>query len=247
DLVWAKDKIMMGAESRSRVIQPKDKIATAYHEAGHALVAMLTEATLPLYKATIMPRGHALGMTQQLPEIDRVSETKKELLAKIDVCMGGKMAEELIYGAENVSTGASSDIQQATRTAHYMITAAGMSELLGNVDLESDYRALSPQTKQTIESEVRRLVEEGRERSMRLLVENREGLERLANALVEYETLNRDEMERVVRGEGLVGKVKGDGGAPVKLPEAVLPLLGGAAGARTPGTEDGRPQAAGSP
>ncbi|KAK0939203.1 i-AAA protease yme1 [Friedmanniomyces endolithicus] len=247
DLVWAKDKIMMGAESRSRVIQQKDKIATAYHEAGHALVAMLTEATMPLYKATIMPRGHALGMTQQLPEIDRVSETKKELLAKIDVCMGGKMAEELIYGADNVSTGASSDIQQATRTAHFMITTAGMSELLGNVDLESDYRALSPQTKQTIESEVRRLVEEGRERSMRLLVENREGLERLANALLEYETLSRDEMERVVRGEGLGKKVKGDGGAPVKLPEAILPILGAATGARSEGAKDGRAQATDSP
>ncbi|TKA77477.1 hypothetical protein B0A55_05373 [Friedmanniomyces simplex] len=251
DLVWAKDKIMMGAESRSRVIQQKDKIMTAYHEAGHALVAMLTDATLPLYKATIMPRGHALGMTQQLPELDTVSESKKEMLARIDVCMGGKMAEELIYGADNVTTGASSDIRQATRTAHHMVTTAGMSELLGNVDLQSEYRELSNQTKQAIEDEVRRLVEEGRERSMRLLVANREGLERLALALVEYETLNREEMERVVRGEGLGGKVKGDGGSSVKLPEAVLPLLGGGAGAGAgAGSSDsgeGRPQAAGSP
>ncbi|KAK5682658.1 i-AAA protease yme1 [Elasticomyces elasticus] len=242
DLVWAKDKVMMGAESRSKVIQPKDKIMTAYHEAGHALVAMMTDASTPLYKATIMPRGHALGMTQQLPEMDRVSESKKEMLAHIDVCMGGKMAEELIYGPDNVTTGASSDIQQATSTARQMVTMAGMSELLGNVDLRSDYSKLSNQTKMNIENEVKRLVEEGRERSMRLLVENKEGLERLAQALVEYETLNKDEMERVVRGEKLPEKLKVDVETPVKLPEAVLPLLGGGGGSAGQGGSSGTPQ-----
>ena len=108
DFEWAKDKIMMGAERRSAVIQQKDKIMTAYHEGGHALVAMFTAGADPLYKATIMPRGQALGITFQMPEMDKVSMSKKEYLAKIDVCMGGKVAEELIYGAENVTSGASS-------------------------------------------------------------------------------------------------------------------------------------------
>lgn len=223
DLIWAKDKVLMGAERRSAVIQQKDKVMTAYHEGGHALVAMLTKETTPLYKATIMPRGHALGLTQMLPELDKVSETKKEMMAQIDVCMGGKVAEELIYGADNVTTGASSDIQSATRIAYMMVTQAGMSDKLGNIDLSSDYARLSSETKQEIEKEVRRLVEEGRERAMKLLTTNRVQLERLANALVEYETLGKDEMEAVVRGEKLKNKIKASTDTPVKLPDFPLP------------------------
>lgn len=224
DLIWAKDKILMGAERRSAVIQQKDKVMTAYHEGGHALVAMLTKHTTPLYKATIMPRGHALGVTQMLPEIDKVSETKQEMMAQIDVCMGGKVAEELVYGPESVTTGASSDIQNATRIAYMMVTQAGMSDVLGNIDLNSQYSKLSSETKQQIENEVRRLVEEGRERAMKLLTQNREGLDRLAHALVEYETLGKDEMEAVVRGEKLPEKKpKADSGAAVKVPEPLLP------------------------
>ncbi|KAF1350778.1 intermembrane space AAA protease IAP-1 [Delphinella strobiligena] len=223
DLTWAKDKVLMGAERRSAVIQQKDKVMTAYHEGGHALVAMLTKETTPLYKATIMPRGHALGLTQMLPELDKVSETKKEMMAQIDVCMGGKVAEELIYGADNVTTGASSDIQSATRIAYMMVTQAGMSDKLGNIDLSSDYARLSSETKQEIEHEVRRLVEEGRERAMKLLTTNRIQLERLANALVEYETLNKEEMETVVRGEKLLNKIKASTNVPVKVPELPLP------------------------
>ncbi|KAG9779861.1 ATP-dependent metallopeptidase Hfl, partial [Aureobasidium melanogenum] len=225
DLTWAKDKVLMGAERRSAVIQQKDKVMTAYHEGGHALVAMLTKETTPLYKATIMPRGHALGLTQMLPELDKVSETRAEMMAQIDVCMGGKVAEELIYGPDQVTTGASSDIQNATRIAHMMVTQAGMSEKLGNVDLNSDYARLSSETKQLIESEVRRLVEEGRERATKLLNDNREGLERLANALVKYETLNKEEMEAAVRGEELSPKKPmADPDVPVKnVPEFPLP------------------------
>ncbi|KAK4545897.1 hypothetical protein LTR36_002461 [Oleoguttula mirabilis] len=262
DLSWAKDRILMGAERRSAVIQPKDKAMTAYHEGGHALVALLTEGSTPLYKATIMPRGHALGLTMMLPELDKVSETKKELLARIDVCMGGKVAEELIYGADNVTTGASSDIQNATAVAYTMVTQAGMSEALGNVDLSTDYARLSSETKQRIENEVRRLVEEGRERAVKLLTANREGLNRLANALVEYETLDRDEMEKVVRGEQLPEKMKVDPSAPVKVPETGgllpsggfgLPPLGGSPPSADPGGNEGgeggpvRPYPAGSP
>ncbi|KAL1297246.1 hypothetical protein AAFC00_004806 [Neodothiora populina] len=223
DLTWAKDKVLMGAERRSAVIQQKDKVMTAYHEGGHALVAMLTKNTTPLYKATIMPRGHALGLTQMLPELDKVSETKKEMMAQIDVCMGGKVAEELIYGPDNVTTGASSDIQSATRIAYMMVTQAGMSDKLGNIDLSSDYARLSSETKQEIEGEVRRLVEEGKERAMKLLTTNRVQLERLANALVEFETLGKDEMEAVVRGEKLPNKLKAATDAPIKVPDLPLP------------------------
>lgn len=254
DLTWAKDKIMMGAERRSAVIQQKDKVMTAYHEGGHALVAMLTEATTPLYKATIMPRGHALGLTQMLPELDKVSETKKEMMAQIDVCMGGKVAEELIYGADNVTTGASSDITNATRIAYMMVTSAGMSDALGNIDLASDYSKLSSETKMKIESEVRRLVEEGRDRALTLLTNNRQGLERLANALVEYETLGREEMEKVVRGEKLPEKLKIDPEVPVKLPETILPpgfgippLAGAGTGSQESEEGEGGGRLAGSP
>lgn len=254
DLVWAKDKIMMGAERKSAVIQEKDKLMTAYHEGGHTLVAMMTPGSTPLYKATIMPRGHALGITFMLPEIDKVSETKKELMAQIDVAMGGKVAEELIYGADNVTTGASSDITNATQVAYMMVTRAGMSDKLGNIDLSMKYERLSTQTKQQIEDEVRRLVEEGRERALKLLTTNREGLHRLAKALVEYETLNKDEIEKVVRGESLPDKIKSDVDTPVKMPEPgstlpppppiQIPPLGGG-GSSGPGDNGGQPVSGG--
>lgn len=223
DLIWAKDKLLMGAERRSAVIQQKDKVMTAYHEGGHALVAMLTKGSTPLYKATIMPRGDSLGHTQMLPELDQVSQSKMELMASIDVSMGGKVAEELIYGPDNVTTGCSSDLQNATKVAYIMVTMAGMSEKLGNVDLNSNSNRLSSQTKEMIESEVRRLLEEGRERATKLLTTNRVQLERLANALVEYETLDKAEMEAVVRGEKLTDKIKSAIDAPVKIPEMPMP------------------------
>lgn len=224
DMVWAKDKIMMGAERKSAVIQQKDKIMTAYHEGGHALVALLTDGCDPLYKATIMPRGHALGITFQLPEMDKVSQTKKNLEASIDVCMGGKVAEQLIYGEDGVSTGASSDIQQATNLAYHMVTQAGMSDLLGNIDLSSNYARLSTDTKQKIEGEVRRIIEAGKDRATKLLTEKRVELDRLAAALVEYETLDKAEMEKVIRGEPLpANKLKTSPDTPIKLPSVPLP------------------------
>jgi len=258
DMVWAKDKIMMGAERKSAVIQQKDKIMTAYHEGGHALVALLTDGCDPLYKATIMPRGHALGITFQLPEMDKVSETKKNLEARIDVCMGGKVAEQLIYGDEGVSTGASSDIQQATNLAYHMVTQAGMSELLGNIDLSSNYNRLSSDTKQKIESEVRRIIEAGKDRATKLLTEKRTELDRLANALVEYETLDKAEMEKVIRGEKLPDKIKSSVDTPIKLPSVPLPPpfgvpppIGGQGdgeGVAAPdGGDESRPYPAGSP
>lgn len=260
DMVWAKDKIMMGAERRSMFIQQKDKVMTAYHEGGHALVAMLSKDADPLYKATIMPRGHALGITFQLPDMDKVSETKKELQDRLDVFMGGKVAEELVYGPDNVTTGASSDIQGATRIAYMMVTRAGMSDSIGNIDLGSDYGRLSSETKQRIEDEVRRMIDESYVRAKKLLSSNRDGLDRLANALVEYETLGKEEMEAVVRGEKLPEKkIKSDPDAPVKLPESLLPPFGlppvggGGPGGSPPGLGDGnagggpRPYPTGSP
>jgi ATP-dependent metalloprotease len=219
DFEWAKDKILMGAERRSAVIQPKDKIMTAYHEGGHALVALFTPQADPLYKATIMPRGHALGITFQLPEMDRVSMAKSEYLAKIDVCMGGKVAEEMIYGDDMVTSGASSDLQQATSIAYAMVTQFGMSPRLGNLDLHSSYGDLPTETKQIIWEEVRKIVEDGKKRAFDLLTAKRKELELIANALVEYETLSKVEMEKVVKGEKLPDRLTALPDVPMKAPE----------------------------
>ncbi|KAF2400935.1 ATP-dependent metallopeptidase Hfl [Trichodelitschia bisporula] len=225
DFEWAKDKILMGAERRSAVIQHKDKVMTAYHEGGHALVALFTPRADPLYKATIMPRGHALGITFQLPELDRVSMAKNEYLARIDVCMGGKVAEEMIYGAENVTSGASSDIQQATAIAYAMVTQMGMSDRLGNLDLHSDYARLPANTKQEIWEEVRRLVEEGKKRAQDLLTSKRKELDLLASALVEYETLGKEEIEKAIRGEKLPDRLTSGIDSPIKMPEVPISAL----------------------
>ncbi|KAF2674840.1 intermembrane space AAA protease IAP-1 [Microthyrium microscopicum] len=224
DFEWAKDKILMGAERTSFFIQQKDKVMTAYHEGGHALVAMFTPFADPLYKATIMPRGHALGITFQLPEMDKVSMAKREYMAMLDVCMGGKIAEEIIYGPDATTGGASSDIERATSVAYAMVTQLGMSPAIGNVDLHSDYGRLPPETKQLIWQEVKRLIDESRDRAEALLHAKRKELDRLANALVEYETLGKDEMEIVIRGEKLPETLKGIPDTPIKLPEAsILP------------------------
>ncbi|KAL9001357.1 MAG: hypothetical protein Q9169_000248 [Polycauliona sp. 2 TL-2023] len=243
DFEWAKDKIMMGSERRSMVVQEKDKLMTAYHESGHALVCLKTKGATPLYKVTIMPRGHALGLTHMLPEIDKVSETKTELLSQIDVAMGGKVAEELVYGADNVTSGASSDIRGATSVAHYMVTQCGMSDALGNIDLHSNYELHSSETKAKIEAEVRRLVEEGRDRATKLLSENRKELDIIAKALMEYEVLSLEEVNKVLKGEKLP-KLTSQPATPLKLPELVLPtgsLPGGQSNAgvgSAPGAND---------
>ncbi|KAL1996544.1 hypothetical protein VTN49DRAFT_8065 [Thermomyces lanuginosus] len=223
DFDWAKDKIMMGAEARSRIIQEKDKLLTAYHEAGHALVAYFSPAATPLYKITIVPRGMALGVTHFLPEMDMVSRNYTEYLSDIDVSMGGKAAEELVYGPDKVTSGISADIQQATETAFQLVTRFGYSKKLGNVDLQTNYDSLSSETKQEIEAEVRRLVEEARDRATKILTEKRTELELLTKALMEYETLTKEEMEKVIRGEKL-DKLESESSsspAPLQLPEAL--------------------------
>jgi ATP-dependent metalloprotease len=220
DFDWAKDKIMMGAEARSRIIQDKDKLLTAYHEAGHALVAHFSPSSTPLYKITIVPRGMALGITHFLPEMDTVSRNYTEYLADIAVSMGGKAAEELVFGHDNVTSGISADIQSATETAFTLITRFGYSKKLGNVDLSTNYDSLSSETKQEIEAEVRRLVEEARDRATNILTEKRNELELLTKALIEYETLTKEEMEQVLKGEKL-NKLISTPSAPLKLPSAL--------------------------
>ncbi|KAI9692557.1 MAG: ATP-dependent zinc metalloprotease FTSH 4, mitochondrial [Bathelium mastoideum] len=225
DFDWARDRIQMGAERKSAVIQHKDKVATAYHEGGHALVALFNPCCDPLYKVTVLPRGQALGITSTLPELDRVSMTKKEYIAILDRALGGKVAEEIIYGAENVTSGAASDLQSATGVAYAMVTQYGMSNGLGNVDLASEYDRLSSETKQRIENEVRALIEDSYERVHKLLLSKRKELDILAKALVEYETLNKDEVDKVLRGEKLPDKLPESTQPPagIKLPENILP------------------------
>jgi ATP-dependent metalloprotease len=137
-LEFSKDKILMGAERKSAVITAETAKCTAFHEAGHALVAVLTDAAMPIHKATIMPRGNALGYVSQLPEGDQTSQSKKEMIARMDVCMGGRIAEELIFGPDNVTSGASSDIYQATSMARAMVTKYGMSDKIGKVFYDGD-------------------------------------------------------------------------------------------------------------
>ncbi|KAL2823913.1 P-loop containing nucleoside triphosphate hydrolase protein [Aspergillus cavernicola] len=220
DLDWAKDKIIMGAEARSRIIQDKDKLLTAYHEAGHALVAYFSPSSMPLYKITIVPRGMALGVTHFLPEMDMVSKNYTQYLSDIDVSMGGKAAEELIFGPDKVTSGISADLRSATKTAFTLVTRFGYSKKLGNVDLSTNYNRLSSETKQEIEAEVRRLVEEARQRATDILTEKRHELELLTKALIEYETLTKDEMEKVLKGEKL-DKIVLTPDAPLKLPDAL--------------------------
>ncbi|KAL4776441.1 P-loop containing nucleoside triphosphate hydrolase protein [Aspergillus nidulans var. acristatus] len=220
DFDYAKDKIIMGAEARSRIIQDKDKLLTAYHEAGHALVAYFSPSSMPLYKITIMPRGMSLGSTHFLPEMDMVSKNYVQYLSDIDVSMGGKVAEELIYGEDKVTSGISADLASATRTAFTLVTRFGYSKKLGNVDLYANYDSLSSETKQEIEAEVRRLVEEARQRATNILTERRHELELLTKALIKYETLTKEEMEKVLRGESL-DRLVVPADAPMKLPEPI--------------------------
>ncbi|KAI8056741.1 peptidase family M41-domain-containing protein [Syncephalis plumigaleata] len=199
---FAKDRIIMGAERRSAVITDESKRVTAYHEGGHALVAYYTKGAIPLHKATIMPRGQALGMTIQLPEMDKDSYTKQEYLAMLDVCMGGRVAEEMIFGDENVTSGAHNDIMKATAVARRMVAQFGMSEKVGPVAyVDEDMPQLSTETKQVIESEVRAFIENAKQRAETLLTKHRKELDNLAHALIENETLSREQIDIVLKSD----------------------------------------------
>ncbi|KAI1173020.1 ATP-dependent metallopeptidase HflB [Nemania sp. FL0916] len=204
DFDWAKDKVIIGAERKSMVISAKEKEMTAYHEAGHALVNLFTKgSSMTLYKVTILARGRTLGHTASLPEMDKYSYTVDNYLAQIDVALGGKLAEEIVYGANKVTSGASSDLQSATRIAFGMVASLGMSSKLGNMEYGSRYETLSSETKALVEAEVQRTVNEAYERARKLLIEHRKELDLLAKALVNYETLSKEEVEKVIKGESL--------------------------------------------
>ncbi|MEL6576170.1 MAG: ATP-dependent zinc metalloprotease FtsH, partial [Pseudomonadota bacterium] len=222
DFEKAKDKVMMGAERRSLIMTEDEKALTAYHEAGHAVVGLHVPQHDPIHKATIIPRGRALGLVLSLPERDYLSVTRTKYTSKIAMAMGGKVAEELKFGEENVTSGASSDIQQVSRIARAMVTQFGMSEKLGNVDY-ADQResflgaygggqAVSSDTQHLIEEEVKRLIDEGYETAKRILTEHNDEFENLAQGLLEYETLTGDEIQKVMRGEKL--DRSDDGGSP---------------------------------
>lgn len=198
---WAKDKILMGAAKEKMVITEEARKNTAYHEAGHAIMAMYSPAATPLYKATILPRGRALGVTFQLPEMDKVDMTKKECFSRLDVCMGGKIAEEMIHGPENVTSGCSSDLSNATGMARAMVASYGMSDVIGPVRLSDDWESWSPKIRDMADHEVRSFLIESEQRTRRMLAEKKTELKRLAEGLLEYETLTKDEMEKVVKGE----------------------------------------------
>ncbi|HET8613584.1 MAG TPA: AAA family ATPase, partial [Sphingomonas sp.] len=211
----AKDKVMMGAERKSMVMTEEEKRATAYHEAGHALVSLHVEGCDPLHKVTIIPRGRALGVTWNLPERDRYSMSMQMMKARLALCFGGRIAEQLIYGQDHLNTGASNDIQQATDMARSMVMEYGMSEKLGwlryrdNQDevflghSVSRAQNMSEETARLIDAEVRRLVEEGEARARSVLTDHLDELHRLATALLEYETLNGEEAKKAIRGEDI--------------------------------------------
>lgn len=198
---WAKDKILMGAAKHKMVMTEEARKNTAFHEAGHAIMAMYSKGATPLYKATIMPRGRALGITYQLPEMDKVDMTKQECYARLDVCMGGKIAEEIIHGPDNVTSGCSSDLASATSVARAMVTSFGMSETIGPVRLSDDWESWSPKIRDMADNEVRDLLIKSESRTRNLLQEKKTELSRLAEGLLEYETLTREEMEKIVKGE----------------------------------------------
>ena len=209
----AKDKVMMGAERKSLVMTEEEKLLTAYHEGGHAIVALNVKATDPVHKATIIPRGRALGMVMQLPERDKLSMSLEQMTSRLAIMMGGRVAEELVFGREKVTSGAASDIEQATKLARMMVTRWGLSEELGTVAYGenqdevflgyqvSRQQNISEETSRKIDAEIRRLVEAGYAEANKILTEKRADLETLAKGLLEFETLTGDEIKDLLAGQ----------------------------------------------
>lgn len=235
DLEDAKDKVMMGVERLEMGLTDEQKRKTAYHEAGHAIVGRHMPKCDPVYKATIIPRGMSLGMVVSLPEIDKLNHHKDEVTQKIAMTMAGKAAEVIVYGEEGVSNGPASDIQQASALARAMVMRWGMSDKVGPVDYSEAHDgytggstglSVSAETKTIIEAEVRRIIEEGYAKALKVLTENAEEFENLAQGLLKYETLSGDEISRVVKGlppreDAVVGLAK----EPTAVPPSIsLPL-----------------------
>ena len=213
ELEQAKDKVMMGAERRSMVMTEDEKKMTAYHEAGHALVMLNVEGHEPLHKVTIIPRGRALGVTMWLPERDKLSQTRLELEALIASMFGGRIAEELIYGKKNITTGAGNDIQQATNLARKMVMEFGFSDKLGPLRYEpnqeevflghsvAQQRNISDETARIIDEEVRKLVEIGENTSRKIISKKIDDLHKIAKGLLEYETLSAEDISNILSGK----------------------------------------------
>ena len=257
DFENAKDKVLMGAERRSMVMTEEEKELTAYHEAGHALVGLNVKGNDPLHKVTIIPRGRALGVTMNLPERDRYGFKKREIEAKLAMMFGGRVAEELIYGHEDVTTGAGNDIQQATNLARAMVTEYGMSEKLGplryNENQEEIFlghsvarsQHISEATAQIIDEEIRRLIDEAEELARKVLNEHMEDLHKLAKGLLEYETLSGQEVQAILNDQEIDrsdpaagGGTSGDSGRRSSVPSSGKPK-------DTPGGLEPEPQPGG--
>ncbi|CAN1724700.1 ATP-dependent zinc metalloprotease FtsH [Hyphomicrobium sp. 1Nfss2.1] len=218
----SKDKVMMGAERRSMAMTEEEKLATAYHEAGHALVSLKVPGGDPLHKVTIIPRGRALGVTMNLPERDKLSYSKQWCEARVAMSFGGRVAEQAIYGKEHLNTGASSDIMQATNIARRMVTEWGMSEKLGPLLYNENQQEvflghaitqrqnMSEDTARLIDQEIRRIVTDGENRARDVIETCRHELEAITQALMEYETISGDEVAAVMRGEKIVRKPDDD-------------------------------------
>ena len=255
DFEEAKDKVLMGAERRSMVMTDEEKTLTAYHEAGHALVGLHVPKHDPLHKVTIIPRGRALGLTMSLPERDRYGFSKVEIESRIAMMFGGRVAEELVFGPENVTTGAGDDIRQATGWARRMVTEFGFSEKLGPLRYAENEeevflghsvtqrKNVSDATARIIDEEIRQIVEAGETTARRILTEHRDDLERLAKALLEHETLSGDEVAAVLRGETIVKPEDTTPEPPPAAqakPKSSVPLSGSAG--KKPGGFEPEPQ-----
>ena len=213
DFDEAKDKVLMGNERKSMAMDEKEKMLTAYHEAGHAICSLNVKETDPIHKATIIPRGRALGMVQQLPEKDQYSYTRAKMLSRLTILMGGRAAEELKFGYDAVTSGASSDIAGATNLARSMVTEWGMSDLLGPIQYVDNSNEvflgrsvtqnqnMSEETARLVDAEIKRLVTEAHEEALKILKAKKKDWETLAKAMIEYETLTGDEINAVLKGE----------------------------------------------
>lgn len=210
DLEEAKDKVMMGAERKSMVMNEEEKTLTAYHEGGHAVVALYEQTSDPIHKATIIPRGRALGMVMRLPERDQLSVTREKMFGDISVAMGGRIAEEMIFGYDKVTSGASSDIEMVTKMAKNMVTRYGMSDQLGPIAYQeneeevflgrsvSRTQNVSEETAKKIDAEVKKIVESGYARAKKILADKVDDLHKVAKALLTYETLSGEEIKKIV-------------------------------------------------
>src|SRR5437773_519191 len=235
DLEDAKDKVMLGLERKSMVLSEEERRLTAYHEAGHALVSLKIPGLDPLHKVTIVPRGRALGITFSLPEEDRHNYTKQYIHGRLAMAYGGRVAEELVFGPEKVTTGAAQDIQQATEMARRMVTQFGMSDVVGPIavgDREAEIflgrevvqrREISDRTAELVDTELKRILPEAYERARTILTEQRDALDRLAASLLERETLDREEAQLVVAGRPLAPLAPATAKPPTPPPAAEAP------------------------